>query len=52
VEGVLLQLPKYPFVEESQSFMEMVTAGVEEDNVVLEVSLHDFESFIKALIPR
>ncbi|KAH6907067.1 hypothetical protein BKA70DRAFT_1286143, partial [Coprinopsis sp. MPI-PUGE-AT-0042] len=44
VEGVFFQLPKYRFVEESETFMAMVAP--------LDVALRDFEHFLKAFLPR
>jgi hypothetical protein len=53
VEGVIFQLPKYRFVEESDKFMAMVAgdAGTNEP-IELHVALGDFESFLKAFLPR
>ncbi|KAH6867902.1 hypothetical protein BKA70DRAFT_1414320 [Coprinopsis sp. MPI-PUGE-AT-0042] len=52
VEGVVFQLPKYRFVEESEVFMEMVAKDAGDGPIDLDVSLVDFESFLKAFLPR
>ncbi|KAH6907066.1 hypothetical protein BKA70DRAFT_1563408 [Coprinopsis sp. MPI-PUGE-AT-0042] len=52
VEGVVFQLPKYRFVEDSEVFMEMVTTSEGAGVIELDVSLGDFESFLKAFLPR
>ncbi|KAH6894023.1 hypothetical protein BKA70DRAFT_1570756 [Coprinopsis sp. MPI-PUGE-AT-0042] len=52
VEGVIFQLPKYRFVEDSGVFMDMVQASKEDGVVELDVALVEFESFLKAFLPR
>jgi hypothetical protein len=52
VEGVIFQLPKYRFVEESDEFMNMVAGHKSSDAIELDVALKDFEGFLKAFLPR
>jgi hypothetical protein len=53
VEGVIFQLPKYRFVEGSDEFMAMVAGGVgPNEPIELDVALGDFETFLKAFLPR
>ncbi|KAH6894024.1 hypothetical protein BKA70DRAFT_1320305 [Coprinopsis sp. MPI-PUGE-AT-0042] len=52
VEGVIFQLPKYRFVEESEAFMGMVAKGGGDGPIELDVALVEFESFLKAFLPR
>ncbi|KAH6867909.1 hypothetical protein BKA70DRAFT_1029404, partial [Coprinopsis sp. MPI-PUGE-AT-0042] len=52
VEGVVFQLPKYRFVEESEVFIEMVAKNGGDGPIDLDVALVDFESFLKAFLPR
>ncbi|KAH6894004.1 hypothetical protein BKA70DRAFT_1570743 [Coprinopsis sp. MPI-PUGE-AT-0042] len=52
VEGVVFQLPKYRFVEDSEVFMEMVTTSEGDGVIELDVTLVEFESFLKAFLPR
>ncbi|KAH6894007.1 hypothetical protein BKA70DRAFT_1077901, partial [Coprinopsis sp. MPI-PUGE-AT-0042] len=52
VEGVVFQLPKYRFVEDSEVFMEMVTTSEGAGVIELDVTLVEFESFLKAFLPR
>lgn len=48
-----MQLPKYRFVEESDEFMGMIVGGVGlKEPIELDVALGDFESFLKAFLPR
>ncbi|KAH6894020.1 hypothetical protein BKA70DRAFT_1570753 [Coprinopsis sp. MPI-PUGE-AT-0042] len=49
VEGVVFQLPKYRFVEDSEVFTEMVA---KDGPIDLDVAPVDFESFLKAFLPR
>jgi hypothetical protein len=49
----VFQLPKYRFVEESEWFMAMVAGSVgPNEPIQLDVALGDFESFLKAFLPR
>ncbi|KAH6907068.1 hypothetical protein BKA70DRAFT_1150737 [Coprinopsis sp. MPI-PUGE-AT-0042] len=53
VQGcVTFQLPKYRFVEESEEFMRIVGGGEGDGPIELDVALGDFESFLKAFLPR
>jgi hypothetical protein len=52
VENVVFQLPKYRFVEESDEFMKLVEGDKSNDPIELDVALKDFESFLKAFLPR
>ncbi|KAH6894003.1 hypothetical protein BKA70DRAFT_1160824 [Coprinopsis sp. MPI-PUGE-AT-0042] len=52
VDGVVFQLPKYRFVEESDVFMEMVKTSEGDGVIELDVTLVEFESFLKAFLPR
>ncbi|KAH6894000.1 hypothetical protein BKA70DRAFT_1117533, partial [Coprinopsis sp. MPI-PUGE-AT-0042] len=52
VDGVMFQLPKYRFVEESEQFMRIFGGGEGGGPIDLDVSLGDFESFLKAFLPR
>ncbi|KAH6867901.1 hypothetical protein BKA70DRAFT_1492308 [Coprinopsis sp. MPI-PUGE-AT-0042] len=52
VEGIIFQLPKYRFVEESEAFMEMVAKGGGDGPIDLDVALVEFESFLKVFLPR
>ncbi|KAH6867904.1 hypothetical protein BKA70DRAFT_1579029 [Coprinopsis sp. MPI-PUGE-AT-0042] len=52
VEGVVFQLPKYRFVEESDVFMGMVVGDKADESIELDVDLVDFEGFLKAFLPR
>ncbi|KAH6907054.1 hypothetical protein BKA70DRAFT_1105019, partial [Coprinopsis sp. MPI-PUGE-AT-0042] len=52
VEGVVFQLPKYRFMEESEEFMGMVVGDKPGEPIELDVALEDFEGFLKAFLPR
>ncbi|KAH6901053.1 hypothetical protein BKA70DRAFT_1569126 [Coprinopsis sp. MPI-PUGE-AT-0042] len=52
VQGVAFQLPRYRFVEASEAFTGMVTKSEEDGPIELDVALGDFESFLKAFLPR
>ncbi|KAH6894019.1 hypothetical protein BKA70DRAFT_1407494, partial [Coprinopsis sp. MPI-PUGE-AT-0042] len=52
VEGVIFQLPKYRFVEDSEVFMKLVTTSEGDGVIELGVVLVEFESFLKAFLPR
>jgi hypothetical protein len=52
VEDMTFQLPKYRFAEESDEFMTMVASSGADRAIELDVALGDFESFLKAFLPR
>ncbi|KAH6867908.1 hypothetical protein BKA70DRAFT_1087318, partial [Coprinopsis sp. MPI-PUGE-AT-0042] len=52
VEGIVFQLPKYRFVEESEVFMAMATGNKADEPIELDVGLGDFEGFLKVFLPR
>ncbi|EFI27949.1 hypothetical protein CC1G_14440 [Coprinopsis cinerea okayama7 len=56
VEGVLLQLPKVPFLEYSDTFAEQhgiqTGGGNNQKPVKLDVGLEEFESFLSAFLSR
>ncbi|KAH6893992.1 hypothetical protein BKA70DRAFT_1570733 [Coprinopsis sp. MPI-PUGE-AT-0042] len=53
VEGITFQLPKYRFAEESDEFMRVAARGEGDGPIELDVTLGDFEAFLKVfLLPR
>ncbi|KAH6903364.1 hypothetical protein BKA70DRAFT_1514263, partial [Coprinopsis sp. MPI-PUGE-AT-0042] len=52
VQGVVFQLPRHRFVEASEAFTGIVTKSEDDVPIELDVALGDFESFLKAFLPR